>query len=91
MSTYLAPSTTALLTMQTLQAAGAFVFTFCMSGWYLFFSLILSALDFPFELPLGDLSKRIPSMTDRNARKGERRAEQGDEKGANETNGTADV
>jgi hypothetical protein len=62
-----------------------------MFGWYLFFSLILSALDFPFELPLGDLSKRIPSMIDRNALKAERRAKQGDEKGANETNRCADV
>ena len=45
------------------------MFTFCMSGWYLWCSLILSALDFPFDLPLGDLSKRIPSKSDREARK----------------------
>ena len=62
-----------------------------MPGWYLWFSLILSSLDFPFELPLGDLSKRIPSKTDRDARKVEKRAEQGDEKVVNGSNGTADV
>lgn len=58
-----------VLTVRFVQAAGAFVFTFCMSGWYLWFSLILEALDFPFILPLGDLSQRFPSMTDRLARK----------------------
>ena len=90
-STKLRHSHIALLTSWLTQAAGAFVFTFCMSGWYLWFSLILSTLDFPFELPLGDLSKRIPSMTERNARKAERRAEQGDSKVLNDTNGTTEV
>ncbi|KXL49726.1 MAG: hypothetical protein FE78DRAFT_139424 [Acidomyces sp. 'richmondensis'] len=57
-------------------AAGAFVFTFCMSGWYLWFSIILTSLDFPFIIPLGDLSKRFPSMTEMKKRKMERRGKQ---------------
>jgi len=48
-------------------AAGAFVFVFCILGWYLFFALILLAVDFPFALPVGDLSTRIKSATDRKA------------------------
>lgn len=77
---------TTLLTMPIVQAAGAFVFTFCMSGWYLWFSLIMSALDFPFELPLGDLSKKFPSMTDRQRQKFEREGES-----EKQTNGHADA
>lgn len=66
------------------QAAGAFVFTFCMSGWYVWFSLILSALDFPFTIPLGDLSKRFPSGTAIAERKAKRDAGYN---GDTETNG----
>ncbi|KAG0647504.1 hypothetical protein D0Z07_6692 [Hyphodiscus hymeniophilus] len=46
-------------------AAGAFIFVFCILGWYLFFALILLAVDFPFAMPVGDLSTRIKSATDR--------------------------
>lgn len=46
-------------------AAGAFIFVFCIFGWYLFLVLILLAVDFPVELPVGDLSTRIKSATDR--------------------------
>ncbi|KAK5313327.1 hypothetical protein LTR46_010931, partial [Exophiala xenobiotica] len=38
------------------KAAGAFVFVFCVFGWYLFFAMILLAVDFPLRLPTGDLS-----------------------------------
>ena len=47
-----------------------------MSGWYLWFSIILTSLDFPFIIPLGDLSKRFPSMTEMKKRKMERRGKQ---------------
>ncbi|EGP86739.1 unnamed protein product [Zymoseptoria tritici ST99CH_1A5] len=40
-------------------AAGAFVFAFCMFGWYLFFAQLLRAVDFPLDLPVGDLSGLI--------------------------------
>ena len=41
------------------QAAGACAFAFCMAGWYILFAQLLLTLDFPFTLPIGDLSDRI--------------------------------
>ncbi|KAK3077416.1 hypothetical protein LTS18_010315, partial [Coniosporium uncinatum] len=36
----------------TLQiTAGAFTFITCLSGWWIFFAIMLAALDFPFQLP----------------------------------------
>jgi hypothetical protein len=32
-------------------AGGAFTFVTCILGWYLFFVIMLAALDFPFQLP----------------------------------------
>ncbi|KAK5997591.1 Protein alcS [Cladobotryum mycophilum] len=40
-------------------AAGATAFVFCMFGWYLLFAQLLAAADFPFTLPVFDLSSRI--------------------------------
>ncbi|CAO1612984.1 unnamed protein product [Sympodiomycopsis kandeliae] len=37
-------------------SGGAFGFTACMAGLYLLFDLILASTEFPFSLPLGDLS-----------------------------------
>ncbi|KAI5459020.1 GPR1/FUN34/yaaH family-domain-containing protein [Mariannaea sp. PMI_226] len=34
-------------------------------GWYIFLALILLSVDFPFVLPLGDLSTVIPGLTNR--------------------------
>lgn len=42
------------------QAAGGVLFTLSLVGWYLLASLMLQALDFPFDLPVGDLTI-IPS------------------------------
>ncbi|KAI9664971.1 MAG: hypothetical protein M1821_006419 [Bathelium mastoideum] len=36
---------------------GATTFTFCVSVWYIFASQMLAAVDFPFQLPVGDLSQ----------------------------------
>lgn len=41
-------------------AAGAFTFTFCVFGWYLLTSILLQTLEFPFSLPVFDLSARFP-------------------------------
>lgn len=41
---------------QLLKGAGAFGFAACMAGYYLLFDLILASTQFPFALPLGDLS-----------------------------------
>jgi succinate-acetate transporter protein len=32
-------------------AAGAFLFVTCASGWWIFFAIMLAALDFPFQIP----------------------------------------
>ncbi|KAH7385113.1 GPR1/FUN34/yaaH family-domain-containing protein [Cadophora sp. MPI-SDFR-AT-0126] len=47
------------------QVAGAFVFAFCVFGFYLLFVQLITSLDFPFSLPVGDLSTRVPSATDK--------------------------
>ncbi|CEJ95024.1 Putative Transcriptional activator of ethanol catabolism AlcS [[Torrubiella] hemipterigena] len=39
--------------------SGAFVFVFCVFGWYLLFAQLLETVDFPLDLPVGDLSGRI--------------------------------
>jgi len=50
----------------TLQkTAGAFVFVTCISGWWIFFAIILASLDFPFQLPVGDLSHIVKGASDR--------------------------
>ncbi|KAI9812852.1 MAG: hypothetical protein M1832_006473 [Thelocarpon impressellum] len=46
-------------------AAGVWSFLCCLAGWYIFLSQMLQALDFPFELPVGDLSHVIKSATQR--------------------------
>ncbi|KAG4435288.1 hypothetical protein IFR05_009214 [Cadophora sp. M221] len=47
------------------EVAGAFVFAFCIFGFYLLFVQLIASLDFPFSLPVGDLSTRVPSATDK--------------------------
>ena len=46
-----------------LQVSGSFIFVFCVAGWYVWLSLILASVDFPFNLPLGDLSNESPRAT----------------------------
>jgi succinate-acetate transporter protein len=50
-------------------AGGALTFTTTMLGWYLFFVIMLAALDFPFQLPVGDLSRMIKGASERNKEK----------------------
>lgn len=40
-------------------AAGACFFATCMAGWYMFLAIMLEALDFPFQIPVCDLSTLI--------------------------------
>ncbi|KAJ3491419.1 hypothetical protein NLG97_g5592 [Lecanicillium saksenae] len=40
-------------------ATGAFIFIFCIFGWYLLFVQLLRSVDFPLDLPVGDLSGRL--------------------------------
>lgn len=46
-------------------AAGAFTFVTCACGWWIFFAIMLAALDFPFQLPVGDLSTFIKGASER--------------------------
>lgn len=44
------------LLIACLQAGGACAFVAAMCGWYLFFALMLASVNFPIQLPVGDLS-----------------------------------
>ncbi|KAL0261975.1 hypothetical protein SLS55_003410 [Diplodia seriata] len=46
-------------------AGGAFLFVTCAGGWWIFFAIMLAALDFPFQLPVGDLSTMIKGASQR--------------------------
>jgi uncharacterized protein len=41
----------AVLAGKLVQAGGAFAFVTCACGWWIFFAIMLAALDFPFQLP----------------------------------------
>ena len=45
--------------------AGALTFVVCLLGWYLFFVQLLAAVDFPLNLPVGDLSRFIKGASER--------------------------
>jgi len=52
-------------TAQKLQhAGGGLIFAVCFFGWYLFLAQLLTAVDFPFNLPVGDLSHIIKGASD---------------------------
>ena len=54
------------ITATTLQtSAGALTFVVCLLGWYLFFVQLLAAVDFPLNLPVGDLSGYIKGASER--------------------------
>jgi len=46
-------------------AAGAFTFVTCLAGWWIFFAIMLAALDFPFQIPVGDLSTMIKGFSEK--------------------------
>jgi len=50
-------------------AAGACLFVTSMAGWWIFFAIMLAALDFPFQLPVGDLSTLIKGASERRKEK----------------------
>lgn len=45
-------------------AAGACAFVFCVFGWYLELHLLLQAVDFPFGLPVFDLSHIVKGASE---------------------------
>ncbi|KAI9821211.1 MAG: hypothetical protein M1827_003945 [Pycnora praestabilis] len=46
-------------------AAGACSFVTTMSGWWIFFAQMLAALDFPFQVPVGDMSHLIKGYSEK--------------------------
>ncbi|KAK3678401.1 hypothetical protein LTR78_001698 [Recurvomyces mirabilis] len=50
-------------------AAGALTFIADMLGWWIFFAILLASLDFPFQLPVGDLSHIIKGASDKKKEK----------------------
>lgn len=53
------------LANRTQIAAGACVFVTSLAGWWIFFAIMLAALDFPFQIPVGDLSTMIKGYSER--------------------------
>jgi hypothetical protein len=56
-------------------ASGAFVFIFCIFAWYLLLAQLLQSMDFPFALPVFDLSTKIKGAKALAREKGETTAE----------------
>ncbi|KAI0206233.1 GPR1/FUN34/YaaH-class plasma membrane protein [Astrocystis sublimbata] len=48
-----------------LEGAGAASFVCTAASWWILFTLMFASVDLPFSLPLGDLSTRVPSASDR--------------------------
>lgn len=46
-------------------AGGAFTFVTSLSGWWIFFAIMLASLDFPFNIPVGDLSHIIRGASEK--------------------------
>ncbi|KAI4204860.1 MAG: hypothetical protein LQ350_000926 [Teloschistes chrysophthalmus] len=46
-------------------ASGAFAFLACLAGWWIFFAQMLASVDFPYQIPVGDISHLIRSGTAR--------------------------
>ncbi|KAL5119237.1 hypothetical protein ACEQ8H_002948 [Pleosporales sp. CAS-2024a] len=47
------------------EAAGAFTFVTCLLGWYIFMAIMLASVDFPFDLPLVDLSTMVKGASEK--------------------------
>ncbi|MCJ1458578.1 hypothetical protein MMC28_008951 [Mycoblastus sanguinarius] len=50
-------------------AGGAFAFVTSLAGWWIFFAIMLASLDFPFNIPVGDLSHIIKGASEKNKSK----------------------
>ena len=46
-------------------AAGAFGFMAVTAGWWIFFAQMLASVDFPIQIPVGDISHLITPMSER--------------------------
>ncbi|KAJ9620642.1 hypothetical protein H2203_007851 [Taxawa tesnikishii (nom. ined.)] len=55
----------AALAGKLIVTAGALTFITDLAGWWIFFAIMLAALDFPIQLPVGDLSGLIKGATEK--------------------------
>lgn len=55
----------AALAAKCQEAAGAFAFVTCLCGWYIFLAIMLASVDFPFSLPLFDLSGLVKGASEK--------------------------
>jgi len=55
----------AAVALKCQHAAGGLAFTVCLLGWYLFTVQLLASVDFPVNLPVGDLSVIIKGASDK--------------------------
>jgi succinate-acetate transporter protein len=55
----------ALLAQKLLKAGGAFGFVTCMSGWYILVAVLFAIVDFPIQIPVGDLSTVIKGHSEK--------------------------
>ena len=55
----------AALAAKCQEAAGAFTFVTCLLGWYIFLAIMLASVDFPFSLPIVDLSGMIKGASEK--------------------------
>ncbi|KAL1887172.1 hypothetical protein Sste5346_010383 [Sporothrix stenoceras] len=56
---------TTALVAKLFQAGGAILFVTCACGWYILLSIMLAIVDFPIQLPVGDLSTVIKGRSAR--------------------------
>ncbi|KAI4128136.1 MAG: hypothetical protein LQ338_002873 [Usnochroma carphineum] len=47
-------------------AGGAFTFVTSLAGWYIFLAIMLASLDFPVQVPVGDLTTLIRGASEKN-------------------------
>ena len=66
---YLRSMSVASPSNNSIQAGGSTGFVVMIIGWYLLLALMLTTVDFPLNLPVGDLSQIIPSGTGLRKRK----------------------
>ncbi|KAL1800853.1 hypothetical protein ACET3X_001195 [Alternaria dauci] len=55
----------AALSTKLAEASGAFCFVTCLCGWYIFSAIMLASVDFPFDLPLVDLSTVVKGASEK--------------------------
>jgi succinate-acetate transporter protein len=56
----------AAIALKCQHAGGGLVFAVCILGWYLFAVQLLASVDFPMNLPVGDLSRFMKGASEKN-------------------------